>query len=100
MEKIGLVETIEALRTELRQAVVQSAGEAIQFPVGPVQLEFHVGVTKTGEGKAGIRAWVIELGGGGSLANESIQKVTITLEPPVNRDGERVLVTRGSDEKP
>jgi hypothetical protein len=32
-----------------------------QFPVNGVELEFHVAVTKTGEGKAGVRFYVVEL---------------------------------------
>jgi Trypsin-co-occurring domain 2 len=58
-----------------------AAEDEIQFPVGSVQLEFHVGVTKAGEGTAGAKFWVVELGGKGSYAFESIQKVTVNLEP-------------------
>jgi Trypsin-co-occurring domain 2 len=100
VERIGLAETVAALRAELAAAVASGADEEIQFPVGPVQLEFHVGVTKSAEGKGGLKFWVLELGGGGSRATETIQKLTVTLEPPVDAFGERVRVHRGSDEKP
>jgi hypothetical protein len=100
VERIGLAETVAALRAELAAAVAAAAGEEIQFPVGPVQLEFHIGVTKSADAKGGLRIWVLELGGGGSRATETIQKMTVTLEPPVDADGERVLVHRGLDEKP
>jgi Trypsin-co-occurring domain 2 len=100
VERIGLAETVAALRAELAAAVAAGADEEIQFPVGPVQLEFHVGVTRSADAKGGLRFWVLELGGGGSRATETIQKLTITLESPVDASGERVHVHRGLDEKP
>jgi hypothetical protein len=100
MKQIGLTETIEALRTELSAAMAAGTDQAIQFPVGSVQLEFHVGVTKDVNAKAGVKFWVVELGTEGSYTNESIQKVVVTLEPPIDREGHPVRVRRGYDEKP
>ncbi len=100
MEKIGLVETIEALRSELAAAVEKAQGQEIQFPIGSVQLEFQVGVTWDTEAKAGVRFWVLELGASGGYANESVQKVTLNLEAPVDAEGRTVKVTRRSKEKP
>ena len=70
MEKIGLVETIDALRSELAAAVKKAQGQEIQFPVGSVQLEFHVGVTKDVDAKAGVKFWVIELGAESGYAQD------------------------------
>jgi hypothetical protein len=58
--QLGLAETIEALRGELAQAAAAGGAAGFQFPVAGVQLEFHVGVTKTGEGKAGVKFYVVE----------------------------------------
>ena len=71
-----------------------------QFPVAGVQLEFHVGVTKTGEGKAGVKFYVVELGGSGSYAREEIQTVTVTLGAPVDHNGDPVKIYRGSAQMP
>lgn len=100
MEKIGLVETIDALRSELVAAVKKAQGQEIQFPIGSVQLEFQVGVTWDAEAKAGVRFWVLELGASGSYANESVQKVTLNLEAPVDLEGRAVKVTRLLQQKP
>lgn len=100
MEQIGLAETIEALRAELAEALEKAKGQVIQFPVGEVHLEFQVGVTKDAKAKAGARFWVLELGAEAGYATESIQRVTLTLGPPVDADGQRVLVERGFDEHP
>jgi hypothetical protein len=100
MEKIGLVETIEALRSELALAVKKAQGQEIQFPIGSVQLEFQVGVTWDAESKGGVKFWVLELGASGKYANESVQKVTLNLEAPIDIEGRTVKVTRSSQEKP
>ncbi len=100
MEKIGLVETIDALRSELAAAVEKAQGQEIQFPIGSVQLEFQVGVTLGVEGKGGVKFWVLELGASGSYANESVQKVTLNLEAPVDSEGRAVKVTRRLQQKP
>jgi hypothetical protein len=100
MKQLELAETVEALRAELARAAAAGAGADFQFPVTGVQLEFHVGVTKTGESKTGVRFWVVELGGSGSYAREEIQTVTVTLGAPVDQNGDPVKIYRASAQKP
>jgi len=100
MGKIGLVETIDALRSELAAAVEKAQGQEIQFPIGSVQLEFQVGVTWDAKATGGVKFWVLELGASGSYANESVQKVTLNLEAPVDAEGRAVKVTRRLQQKP
>ena len=100
MAQLELAETVEALRAELARAAAAGADAGFQFPVAGVQLEFHVAVTKTGEGKAGVKFWVVELGGAASYAREEIQTVTVTLGAQVDQDGEPVKIYRGSAGKP
>ena len=100
MAEIGLSEAIAAVRAELAAAVEQGGDAEFQFPVNGVQLEFHVAVTTTSEGRAGVKFYVVELGGAGSYAREEVQTVTVTLGAPVDRAGEVVKVTRQSRQKP
>lgn len=100
MHQLELADTVEALRAELARAAAAAAGAEFQFPVAGAQLEFHVAVTKTGEGKAGVKFWVVELGGAGSFAREEIQKVTVTLGAPVDQNGDPVKINRGYSGKP
>jgi hypothetical protein len=100
VSEIGLAETIDALRAELAAAMERAGDSDIQFPVAGVQLEFHCGVRKAGDGKAGVKFWVLELGGGASYAHESIQKVTVTLGAPLDRAGSPVKVTDTSTHRP
>jgi hypothetical protein len=100
MKQLELAETVEALRAELARAAAAGAGAGFQFPVAGVQLEFHVGVTKTGEGRAGVQFWVVQRGGSGSYAREEIQTVTVTLGAPVDQNGDPVKIYRASAQKP
>jgi hypothetical protein len=100
MDRIGLGEVIDALHSELATAVKKSQGQDIKFPIGSVQLEFQVGVTWDTEAKAGVRFRVLELGASGSYANESVQKVTVNLEAPVDSQGRKVKVERLLDQEP
>jgi Trypsin-co-occurring domain 2 len=100
VDKIGLAETIEALRAELGDVVAGAAGQEIQFPVGGVQLEFQVGVTHDAHGDGKLRFWVLELGGGASCASEAVQKVTLTLDAPIDLDGRPIKVSRPSAARP
>lgn len=100
MEKLQLAETMEALRAELARAAEAGAESGLQFPVTGVQLEFHVGITRSGEGNAGVRFWVVELGGSGSYTQEEIQTVTITLGPPLDHNGESVRIHQSTADKP
>ena len=100
MEQLELAETVEALRAELERAAAAGAGAGFQFPVTEVKMEFHVGVAKTAGGKAGVRFYVVELGGSGSYAREEIQTVTVTLGGPVDQNGDPVRIYRGSAQMP
>jgi hypothetical protein len=100
MAEIGLSETIDALRAELTAAMATAVDAEVQFPVTGMQLEFHVGVKRTADGKGGVKFWVIELGGGAGYARETIQKVVVTLGPPVDRAGTPVKVADPSTLRP
>jgi hypothetical protein len=99
MAEIALAEVVRALRVELEDAMREGAGQSIRFEATSLDLEFNVGVKKSSDAKAGIRFWVLELGGGGSYASESIQTVRLSLEP-ITEKGTRVRITRGTEESP
>lgn len=100
MQNIGLADAIDRVRRELADAVANAAGEDIHFPVGQVTLEFQVGLTRSASGSAGVNVWVVELGTEGEYAKESVQTVTVVLEPPVSADGRPVRVVARSDAEP
>ena len=90
MERVGLKETVAALRTELSDSIAAAAEEKLRFEVGTINLEFQVEVERTAEGSGGIKFWVVELGGKISRKSATTHTVTISLKP-VSQDGRPVL---------
>ena len=99
MTEFGLAETVRALREELAEAVAGGDGQGIRFLVGTVQLEFNVAVRREGGASGKARFWVLEAGADTSYAKETIQKVSLTLEP-ATADGQPVRVHRGLEQRP
>ncbi|MGN9781328.1 trypco2 family protein [Nonomuraea sp. ZG12] len=95
-----LAATIAALREELAEAMRAARDADVRFEVGQVQVEFNIGVTRETGGQGKAKFWVLELGGESSYQKEEIQRVTLTLEAPVDRAGRPVRVTREFTEKP
>jgi Trypsin-co-occurring domain 2 len=93
MEPIGLKEAIEVLRKELSESILAAADEELRFKVGQITVEMQLAVERKAEGKAGIKFWVLELGGQGSHGTTETHKVTIPLTP-IGSDGNPVLTGR------
>ena len=49
--------------------------------VGPVTVEFTLLTRQEGEGRAGIKFWVVDAGVSATVGRESTQKVTMQLTP-------------------
>src|SRR5207247_9730639 len=60
VERIGLADSIQALRAELTEAMLKAEGDTIQFPVGEEHLELQVGVTSDAKAEGGDRLWRVE----------------------------------------
>lgn len=99
-ERIPLAEVIDQIRDELADATARAASQGVQFPVGAVQIELQIGVTKSADGKGGVKLWVLDLAGGASVSHQLVQKVTVNLDPPVDRTGRRIRVSQTFDEHP
>jgi len=98
--EIGLVEAIARVREELAKAVVDGAQADVQFPVGQITLDFQVGFTRTDDRSGAVKLWVLELGASREYARESIQTITVVLEPPVDAEGRPIKVSAASREMP
>ena len=77
---VELADFVAALRDQIRQAQAD-ADPNLPIEVGPITLEFTVTTRREGEGKAGVKFWVVDAEVSGKLANESTQKVTMQLIP-------------------
>ena len=99
MPDLALAEVVQALRQELSDAIKQAGDSEIRFTATQIDLEFKVGVQRVTEGKAGLRFWVLELGGGATRTAEDVQTVRLSLEP-VLTSGERVRIADGREKSP
>ena len=85
---IGLAELIEQVKRELlpatsdQQATSDQDTEVPLLSVDTVELELQVTIRK--EGKAGLKVYVFEAGGGGS--RDDVQKVKVTLSPLLSKE--------------
>lgn len=79
-QPIPVADFIAALRGELKTARAERDPD-LPLEVGPVTVEFTVLTRREGEGKAGIKFWVVDAGVSGKLTGESTQKVTMQLTP-------------------
>jgi hypothetical protein len=77
---VPLADFVAGLRAELR-AAQDDADPDLPIDVDQVTVEFTVLTKREGEGKAGLRFWVVEAGVTGKVAAESTQKVTLQLKP-------------------
>jgi Trypsin-co-occurring domain 2 len=78
---VGLADAIRELRRELTEAMTEGQGKPIRFELGPVEMEFLLEVSKDAEGDAGIRFWVVSLGGKGSVSSGTTHRVKLALTP-------------------
>lgn len=82
MDLVGvpLADFVGALREQIKAARVEADPE-VPIEVGPLSVEFTLLARREGEGRAGVKFWVVDAGVGGKAANESTQKVTMQLTP-------------------
>jgi len=97
INKVGLRETLEALRVELSKSILAAEGEQIRFEVGEIELEVQFVVEQSKEGKGGLKFWVVEMGGGVTNKDTITHRIKIPLKP-FGKDGKPLLT--GSDDIP
>jgi hypothetical protein len=100
-EGISLAEALEVLRSELALARERAAGKPVQFPIETLTVELKLGITTSGDGKAGFRVPFLgaELGGSAGYSSESVQTLTLVLGPPVDEQGRPIKVASVSEQR-
>lgn len=89
---IELADAIEAIRQELLDASARGAGQAIQFEVGPVTLDFTVELRRDAKARGGVKAWVLSGDLEAGVTHNRVQKVSVTLNPKQAGTAESPLV--------
>jgi hypothetical protein len=100
---LSLREFIAGLRAELKaahhDAEQSETADGPRFAVGPVNVEFTMTAKKEAGAKGGVRFYVFELGASGSVASESIQRVSLALTPET-KEGGRYRVSGPTSDDP
>ncbi|MFE9608052.1 trypco2 family protein [Streptomyces sp. NPDC006012] len=87
---IELSDLLTSLRAEIDRARLAAAGQDVRFRINSIDLELQVAVEKTAEANAGVKFWVVSLGGrgGGRTAQTHTVKLSLAAE---THDGGPVL---------
>jgi hypothetical protein len=97
IQKLGLKETLEALRIEISESILLSEGKEIRFEMGEIELEMQVVIEKSKESKGGVKFWVVEMGCGMAAKDSITHKIKISFTS-IWKDGKPVLTA--SDDIP
>ncbi|MFI6011690.1 trypco2 family protein [Streptomyces sp. NPDC051243] len=81
---IELSQVIGELRRELDLAMSAGAGERMRFELGPVEVEASITVEQSTDAGAKVRIWVVDVHGGGKLAETSAHRIKFTLTPKLD----------------
>jgi len=96
--EVPLASAIEVLRNELVEAVRAGRDQEIQFALGPIELELQVAVERKVDGQAGIKFWLVSVGGGAGRSSGTTHTLRLTLTPARRAEGrERKDVLVASD---
>jgi len=96
---VELSELIRELRAELGAAVDSAPDEGLRFELGPVEIEVSVAVDRRAGANGKVRFWVLDLGSDASVAQNSVQRVKVTLVPQVADGKAYVSGTREQSER-
>lgn len=88
--EIELAELLASLRAEINRARLDSAKDDVRFRVDSIDLELHVAVEKEAGVDAGVRFWVVSMGGKGSAKSSETHVIKLSLGA-VTDTGEAVL---------
>lgn len=102
MDNVGvpLAGAIRTLRSELLSAMRQGEAEELRFGLGPVELELGFEVSTEGGGEAGIKFWLVSVGGSGKRASSTAHTVKLVLEPIAPPGKQQVEIADVTPDKP
>jgi hypothetical protein len=83
---VPLARAIEALRRELVEAVKAGKEQEVRFALGPIELEFQVEVSREAGAEAGVKFYVLALGGKGTRSSATTHTVRLSLSPVLGAD--------------
>lgn len=97
MHELALSDVLIKLREDLATVQREGEGKDVRFVVDDVEIQLQVVVTRQGEGKAGIKFWVINAEAGVHAAASTTQNLRLKLKA-VGENGEPLEIS-GADRR-
>jgi tetratricopeptide (TPR) repeat protein len=81
--RIDLTDAVQAVRDDLREAIISSGDEYLQFEMEGIELEFTIELTRDPTARSGVRTLVVMDDTGGKVAGRSGERhrLRLTLSP-------------------
>lgn len=83
---VGLPEAIESLRADLSRAWSDGQRSRVRFRLEPVELTVQVALTRTVNGTAGVKWYVLTFGAGKTRETVATQTLKLRLTPVLSDD--------------
>jgi len=93
---VPLSAAIGEVRRELERAMLEGSDSEVAFRAGAIEFEFTVGFERTADADAGVRVWVVSLGGKAGLQHTETNRLKVTLTPVNREDEDEDLVIRST----
>jgi hypothetical protein len=93
VSNVPLAGAIRQLRAELTEAMQHAEDEELRFALGDIELEVQLEVSQEAKGDAGIRFWLVSLGGSAGTSRASTHTMRLTLTPETS-EGKQPRVSR------
>ena len=97
---LEIAAVVDEIRTQLVAAADRSAGQAVRFEVGDIELEFGVAVTEADSSSGGVKVWVLNAQGNSTTSFSATHRVKVTLKAQDMERGESVRISDSSEVRP
>jgi len=96
--EIGLSEAIEYVRAEIAKSITRSGDDVVRFRPGEVKLDLEIAFASSHAGAAGLKVWVLTLGGSKAKSVTNTHRISLSLTPVLPRGD--VYLSAEDDEGP
>ncbi|MFE2558932.1 trypco2 family protein [Streptomyces sp. NPDC059352] len=90
---IELADLLASLRSEIGRARLEAANEDVRFRIDSIDLELQVTVEKSAEANAGMKFWVVSLGGKAGAKSGQTHTVRLSLTAEDASTGQKVCTS-------
>lgn len=102
IDSLNLAEVICQLREEIQRAIDEGREKHLRFGIESAEVELKLGVVRSGQGKLGLKFWVLDTEARSQASREVVHTVKLRLRPHQMGDGRpgEVQVSEGLDQRP